>query len=70
MIDLALCSSHVPAASSEPAIKCAVVVPKGKLHNPVADEECGLALIETVSTLHTGDVTTPLSKSIAEQLAG
>ncbi len=46
------------------------VVPKGKLHNPVADEECGLALIETVTTLHTGDVKTPLSKSIAEQLAG
>lgn len=46
------------------------VVPKGKLHNPVAVEECGLALIETVTTLHTGDVKTPLSKSIAEQLAG
>ena len=40
------------------------------LHNPVADEECGLALIETVTTLHTRDVKTPLSKSIAELLAG
>ncbi len=46
------------------------VVPKGKLHKPVAVEECGLALIETVTTLHTGDVKTPLSKSIAELLAG
>jgi mannose-6-phosphate isomerase-like protein (cupin superfamily) len=46
------------------------VVRKGKLHNPVADQECGLALIETMTTLHTGDVKTPLSKSIAEQLAG
>ena len=46
------------------------VVPRGKLHNPVAEEECGLALIETVTTLHTGDVETPLTKSIAAQLAG
>jgi hypothetical protein len=45
-------------------------VPKGKLHNLVAHEECALAPIETVTTLHTGDVKTPLSKSIAEQLAG
>ena len=46
------------------------VVPRGKLHNPVAAEECGLALIETVTTLHTGGVDTPRAKSIAEQLAG
>jgi mannose-6-phosphate isomerase-like protein (cupin superfamily) len=46
------------------------VVPKGKLHLPVAEEECGLALIETVTTQHTGDVETPLTKSIAAQLAG
>ena len=26
------------------------VIPKGTLHNPVAEEECGLVLIETVST--------------------
>jgi mannose-6-phosphate isomerase-like protein (cupin superfamily) len=45
------------------------VVPKGKLHNPVAREECGIALIETVTTLHTGEVETPSTKSIAEQLA-
>lgn len=46
------------------------VVPKGTLHNPVAEEECGIVLIETVSTLHTGDVQTPMTKSIESQLAG
>jgi mannose-6-phosphate isomerase-like protein (cupin superfamily) len=44
------------------------VVPKGVLHNPAAYEECGIALIETISTKHTGDVITPHTKSIAEQL--
>lgn len=44
------------------------VVPKGVLHNPVADEECGIVLIETISTKHTGDVITPKTRSIAEQL--
>ena len=46
------------------------VVPKGILHNPVAEEECGIVLIETVTTRHTGDVDTPLTKSIEEQLSG
>lgn len=45
------------------------VVPKGVMHNPVADEECWVMLIETVTTKHTGDVETPMTKSIAEQLA-
>ena len=44
------------------------VVRKGVLHNPVADEECWIVLIETVTTKHTGEVETPLTKSIAEQL--
>jgi mannose-6-phosphate isomerase-like protein (cupin superfamily) len=44
------------------------VVPKGILHNPVAKEECGIVLVETISTKHTGDVITPHTKSIAEQL--
>lgn len=44
------------------------VVPKGVLHNPVADEECWIVLIETVTTKHTGDVLTPLTKSIESQL--
>jgi mannose-6-phosphate isomerase-like protein (cupin superfamily) len=45
------------------------VVPKGTMHNPVAVDECWLVLIETVTTKHTGDVDTPMTKSIAEQLA-
>jgi len=44
------------------------VVPRGLLHNPVAKEECWIALIETVTTQHTGDVVTPLTKTITQQL--
>jgi len=44
------------------------VVPKNTLHNPVAEEECGIVLIETVTTLHTGDVNTGLTKTIEQQL--
>ena len=32
------------------------VVPRGVQHNPIADEEVEIVLIETVSTEHTGDV--------------
>lgn len=46
------------------------VVPRNTMHNPVADEECGIALIETVTTLHTGETVTPLTKSIDAQLGG
>ena len=45
------------------------IVPKGVMHNPVAAEECWVMLVETVTTKHTGDVETPMTKSIAEQLA-
>ncbi len=45
------------------------VVPKGVLHNPIADEDCWIALIETVTTKHTGNVDTPLAKTIEQQLA-
>lgn len=44
------------------------VVPKGARHNPVADEECHLLLIERKSTLHTGDTVTDKTRSIDEQL--
>ena len=44
------------------------VVPKGVRHNPVAESECHLMLIERKSTLHTGDVVTEKSRSLAEQL--
>ena len=46
------------------------VVPKGVLHNPVAEEECWIALIETVTTAHTGDVVTESTKSVEDQLGG
>jgi len=44
------------------------VVPAGMRHNPVADEECWLALVEPVATTHTGDVVTDRTRSIEEQL--
>lgn len=44
------------------------VVPKGARHNPVADKECHLMLIERKSTLHTGNVKSEKTRSIAEQL--
>lgn len=44
------------------------VVPRGILHNPVAEEECWIMLIETVTTKHTGDVDSPLTKTIEQQL--
>jgi mannose-6-phosphate isomerase-like protein (cupin superfamily) len=44
------------------------VVPKGLRHNPVAEQECHILLIERKSTLHTGDVVTDKTRSIIEQL--
>ena len=44
------------------------VVPKGVRHNPVADEECHLLLIERKTTQHTGDVKTERTRSLADQL--
>ena len=44
------------------------VVPKGVRHNPVAEQECLLMLIERKSTLHTGNVVTEKTRSLAEQL--
>ena len=44
------------------------VVPKGVRHNPVAEQECHVLLIERKSTLHTGDVVTEKTRSLAEQL--
>jgi len=46
----------------------AYVVPKGVRHNPIAEHECLVMLIERKSTLHTGDVVTDRTRSIAEQL--
>ncbi len=44
------------------------IVRKGVLHNPVAEEECWIALIETVMTAYTGDVVTERTKSVENQL--
>ena len=44
------------------------VVPKGVRHNPVAEEECHILLIERKTTQHTGDVKSDKTRSLAEQL--
>ncbi len=44
------------------------IVPKGVRHNPIAEEECQLLLIERKSALHTGTVLTEKTRSLAEQL--
>jgi mannose-6-phosphate isomerase-like protein (cupin superfamily) len=45
------------------------VVPKGVMHNPVADDECWIALIETVTTKHTGDTIVDKTKTLDQQLS-
>lgn len=44
------------------------VVPRDTRHNPVADSECHILLIERKTTLHTGSTVTEKTRSIAEQL--
>jgi mannose-6-phosphate isomerase-like protein (cupin superfamily) len=44
------------------------IVPRGVEHNPVAERECLLMLIERKSTLHTGNVVNARTRSIEEQL--
>lgn len=44
------------------------VVPKGVRHNPVAEQECLLMLIERKTTLHTGNEVTERTRSLADQL--
>jgi mannose-6-phosphate isomerase-like protein (cupin superfamily) len=44
------------------------VVPRGVLHNPVANQECHIMLIERKSTLHTGTVVTDKTRSLQDQL--
>jgi mannose-6-phosphate isomerase-like protein (cupin superfamily) len=46
----------------------AFVVPKGVRHNPIAEQECHIMLIEKKSTLHTGREVTARTRSLAEQL--
>ena len=46
----------------------AFVVPKGVRHNPIAEQECHIMLIERKTTLHTGTEVTDRTRSLAEQL--
>ena len=46
------------------------VVPKGVRHNPVAEHECHIMLVERKSTPHTGAEITEKTRSLAEQLGG
>jgi mannose-6-phosphate isomerase-like protein (cupin superfamily) len=46
----------------------AFVVPKGVRHNPIAEQECHVMLIERKTTLHTGSEVTDKTRSVAEQL--
>ena len=44
------------------------VVPKGVRHNPSAEQECLIMLIERKTTLHTGSEVTNKTRSLSEQL--
>jgi mannose-6-phosphate isomerase-like protein (cupin superfamily) len=46
----------------------AYVVPKGVRHNPVADEECLVMLLERKSTLHTGSEVMERTRTVEDQL--
>lgn len=46
----------------------AFVVPKGVRHNPIAEHECHIMLIERKSTLHTGTEVTDKTRSLADQM--
>jgi mannose-6-phosphate isomerase-like protein (cupin superfamily) len=46
-----------------------LTVPSGVRHNPVAQEECWILLIEPASTKHTGDEMISRTRSLDEQLS-
>jgi mannose-6-phosphate isomerase-like protein (cupin superfamily) len=46
----------------------AFVVPRGVRHNPVAEEECHMMLVERKSTLHTGGEVMEKTRTLEEQL--
>jgi len=45
------------------------IVPKGVLHNPRAEQDCLIALVESKTTAHTGNLVTAKTRSIEQQLA-
>ncbi len=44
-----------------------LIVSRGKRHRAFSDEECRLMLVENKDTEHTGEVRSPITKSIEEQ---
>ena len=44
------------------------VVPKNTLHRPSADEDCFIALLEPVTTKHTGETVGAMTKTLEQQL--
>ena len=46
----------------------AFVVPRGVRHNPIAEDECLVMLVERKTTLHTGAEVTDRTRSIEDQL--
>ena len=61
-------AAGLAAGVAFPLLAFVFVVPKGVRHNPVAEQECLLMLIERKSTLHTGTVVTEKTRSLEEQL--
>jgi mannose-6-phosphate isomerase-like protein (cupin superfamily) len=59
---------EMEARTVELAVGDAFVVPKGVRHNPVADEECLIMLIERKTTRHTGGEVTERTRSLSDQL--
>lgn len=45
-----------------------LTVPKGMRHNPIAEEECWVVLIEPASTKHTGNEFTSRTRTLEDQL--
>ena len=62
------CYAKMESGSVELAEREMFVMPKGVRHKPVAEAECHMMLIERKTTLHTGDVVTGKTRSLAEQL--
>ena len=44
------------------------VVPKGVMHNPIAEEECSVLVFEKKETKHIGNVESEKTRSIEDQL--
>jgi mannose-6-phosphate isomerase-like protein (cupin superfamily) len=59
---------EMEAGSVELSEGQAFVVPKGVRHNPVAESECHVMLIERKTTLHTGSEVTAKTRTLEEQL--